>query len=155
FSPAGIHVRFLPLLSSWLPPHSGLAWRTRKLGRTNAFGVLAHINHLGPSSHILSVDDAAIFRAGPSFDTASSLRHAQQLEGVSPTVLRQAGDAPQHAQWLDRAGGFDGPHVGRVPPELVENPSTFGFRALVISADEHRGRSAGKLRIHHERAAHA
>ena len=46
---------------------------------------------------------------------------AQQLERVRrPVAAADAGNAPQHAQRLDGARGFDGAHVLGVPAKLIE-----------------------------------
>src|SRR5688572_28546820 len=60
----------------------------------------------------------------------------QQLERVCPTVASKSGDAPQHAQRLDRAGALDRPHVRHVEPELVEDCGYRALRLFLIAADE-------------------
>ena len=46
------------------------------------------------------------------------------MKGVRPAVLAEPWNAPEDAQRLDRAGGFRGAHVGRLPPEVLQQDPT-------------------------------
>ena len=61
----------------------------------------------------------------------------QDFERMRPLIAQETGDAPEHAQRLDGAGGFSLAHVGRFPTELVEDAAHFLFRCLVVAANEH------------------
>ena len=68
---------------------------------------------------------------------------------MHPFVPKKTGDAPQHAERLDRAGRLDLPHVRRFPAELIQNAAYGLLRGLVIAADEHRQRTPFKRGIDH------
>ena len=58
---------------------------------------------------------------------------------MHPFVPKKSGDAPEHAERLDRADRLDLPHVRRFPAELVQNAAHGLLRHLVIAADEQIG----------------
>src|SRR3989344_2891716 len=72
---------------------------------------------------------------------------------MRPLVAEEAGDAPEHAQRLDRAGCFGFAHVGCFPAELIENTAHRRLRRLVVPADEHGWLAALVLRVDHARIA--
>ena len=78
-----------------------------------------------------------------------SLCSLEHLERVRPLVADEAGDAPEHAQRLDGAGGFGLAHIGRFPTELIENPAHDFLRRVVVATDEHRWFPAFEFRIDH------
>src|SRR5574340_203684 len=70
----------------------------------------------------------------PARSKSRSTRLSQQLEGVGPFLAQKAGDAPEHAQRLDRPGGLRLPHVRRVPSKLIKHAAHEFLGAFVVSA---------------------
>src|SRR5271157_2530570 len=78
----------------------------------------------------------------------------QQLERMRrPVALRDSGDAPEHAERLDRPRRFDRAHILRVPAELVEDLGHDPLGLGIVAADEHGRTAAGEMRIDHLRIA--
>src|SRR5258705_10087846 len=48
----------------------------------------------------------------------SATRSAQELERMGRFLAQEGGDAPEHAERLDGAGGLGFAHVRHLPPEL-------------------------------------
>src|SRR5574341_66194 len=72
---------------------------------------------------------------------------------MNPIVSEEAGDAPEHAQWLDCTRRLGLAHVCRFPAELIEDSAHDFLRSIVVAADEHRRLATLELRIHHARTA--
>src|SRR2546426_2758481 len=105
---------------------------------------------VGRSFHAIPNRD----RCGGGLEDRAGSSLAQQLESVCPVIAQKAGDAPEDAQRLDRAGRLDLPHVGRLPAELLEDSGHRLLRPFVIAAYEHGGPAPLELRVDHEGGAH-
>src|SRR5256885_15825105 len=90
----------------------------------------------------------------PARFPARAAPSAQQLERVTPAAAKESGDAPEHAQRLDRARRLDRAQVLGVPAESIEHGPHLRLCRLVVPADEHRGRPPVKLRVYHEWVSH-
>lgn len=77
-----------------------------------------------PAKDAVSVE-MAVFCWRDNEQESQSL--SEELEGVGPLILAEAGDAPEHAERFDGAGGFYASHVGGLPAELVEDIRYRGF----------------------------
>src|SRR3954468_5534068 len=75
-----------------------------------------------------------------------------ELERVGPLVAEEAGDAPEHAERFNRAGGFHAPHVFAFPAELVEDAGDGLLRGRIVAADEHGRPDAPEPGIDHAHA---
>src|ERR1039458_10472924 len=98
-------------------------------------------------------------RKGKSSSSESKLPRAasfrQELESVRPLVLAQPGDAPQHAQRLQRARRNDAAAIEGLPTEAPDHAFHLMLGGRVVAAKEHRGRPLLVSRMNHARRAHA
>src|SRR3954468_2090533 len=77
------------------------------------------------------------------------LRFLQQLESMRPFIPKKPRNAPEHTKRFNRAGRLGFAHISRFPTELIENSANGALGRIIVAANEHRGFTSGKLRIHH------
>src|SRR5580765_3975352 len=79
----------------------------------------------------------------------------QQFERVRPLVSKEAGDAPQHAERLNRPRRLGASHILALPAELIQDAPDLSLGGFIAAADEHGRLRAAEIRVHHERVADA
>src|SRR5581483_3218040 len=73
---------------------------------------------------------------------------------MSPLIAGESWNAPEHAQRLDRPGGYSGAHVFGFPAEVSQNPGDGLLRLRIVATNEHRRPDAAVLRVDHPGVAH-
>ena len=69
--------------------------------------------------------------------------------------MQEAGDAPQHAQRFEGAGGHDAAAIERFPTELLRDLGDLRLGAGVVAAEKHGGHALLVARVHHPGVADA